>query len=204
MSKIGYSRVSDFSQSLSRQTEALEKYEVTKIFEEKVSGKNIEDRKELKNLLEYIRDDDEVVVVSLDRLSRNNDDIDKIIQQINDKGATLTILDFPSFQGVQDKNLRKMLNNLVMEVFKYTAQSEREKIRERQRQGIEIAKKEGKYAGRKVKYHENAKGADRLVYEKMVELLKKKVSYRQIAKELGINVSTIQRNVKKLREKGEL
>lgn len=204
MSKVGYMRVSTKSQCLQRQLEQLEEYNVKKIFEEKVSGKNIEDREELKKLLNYIREDDEVVVISLDRLSRDNNDIDKIIQEINSKGATLTILDFPSFQGVEDPNLRKMLNNLVLEVFKFTAQNEREKIKERQRQGIAIAKREGKFKGRKLKYHKDAKGADKLVYDKMVELLKKKVSYRKIAKELGINVSTIQKNVKILRRSGEL
>lgn len=204
MSKIGYWRVSSKEQNQARQIKQLEEYNCKKIFGEKKSGKNIEDRTELQKLLKFIREDDEVVVISLDRLSRNNNDIDLLIQEINEKGATLTILDFPSFRGVEDQNLRKMLNNLVLEVFKYTAQQEREKIRERQRQGIEIAKQQGKFKGRKKKYHEKAKGGDGLIYERLVELLEKGESYTNISNQLKIGRSTVYRTAKKLKANGEL
>lgn len=204
MSKIGYWRVSDKKQNESRQLKQLEEYQCTKIFGEKVSGKNIDDRLEFQKLIDYIREEDEVVVISLDRLSRKSDDIDKIFSKINEKGATLTILDFPSFRGVEDPNLRKMLNNLVLEVFKYTSQNEREKIRERQRQGIEIARKQGKFKGRKKKYFDGAQGGEGLIYERLVELLKKGESYTNISNQLRIGRSTVYRTAKKLKEEGVL
>lgn len=55
------------------------------------------------------------------------------------KGATLDILKFPSLRGIEDQNLRQLMNNLILELYKYQAQSERKRIKERQRQGIEIA-----------------------------------------------------------------
>ena len=80
----------------------------------------------------------------LDRLGRNNKEITSIMNQIQDKGATLEILNLPSLNGIQDDNLRRLLNNLIIELFKYTAENERKQIRERQRQGIELAKEKGK------------------------------------------------------------
>lgn len=62
------------------------------------------------------------------------------MNQIQDKGATLEILNLPSLNGIHDDNLRRLLNNLIIELFKYTAENERKQIRKRQRQGIELAK----------------------------------------------------------------
>lgn len=87
MALIGYARVSTQDQNLARQISALKQAGVSKIFEEKISGKNSH-RPRLNSMLDYIRDDDTVVVLSLDRLGRNSDDLTKIIQSIKDRGAT--------------------------------------------------------------------------------------------------------------------
>ena len=70
--------------------------------------------------------------------------------QIQNKKATLEILNLPTTKGIEDENLRTLINNLIIEIYKYQAESERKRILERQRQGIEIAKREGKYKGRKL------------------------------------------------------
>lgn len=66
-----------------------------------------------------------------------------LLQLIQSKAASIEILDFPSFQGVTDSVLKDLLTNLVIEVFSYVAESDHEKIKERQKQGILIAKKNG-------------------------------------------------------------
>ena len=147
LNKIGYARVSSLDQNIDRQIQVL-KPQTTKIFTDKESGTSRK-RQGLKELLDYIRTDDIVVVTELDRLSRNNEHLTEIMGIIQSKGATLEVLNFPSLLGIKDDNLRKLLNNLILEIIKYQAQAERDRIRERQRQGIELAKKKGRYKGRK-------------------------------------------------------
>ncbi len=80
---------------------------------------------------------------------------DKLMNQIQIKGATLEVLNLPSMTGIEDENLRRLINNLVIELYKYQAESERKRIKERQAQGIEIAKSKGKFKGRQHKFKEN-------------------------------------------------
>lgn len=84
---------------------------------------------------------DIVLVSELDRLGRNDQDLTKIMNTIQNKGATLDVL-----------NLRQLMNNLIIELYKYQAESERKRIIERQQQGIALAKRQGKYHGRKPQY----------------------------------------------------
>ncbi|MFZ6626374.1 recombinase family protein [Vagococcus fluvialis] len=193
MTKIGYARVSSREQNLERQFELLERAEVKKIFSDKLSGKD-NNRPQLKEMLNYIREDDIIVVSELDRLGRNNKEITSIMNQIQDKGATLEILNLPSLNGIQDDNLRRLLNNLIIELFKYTAENERKQIRERQRQGIEVAKEKGKYKGRPLAYSADSNNKQkRVTYEKIVEMLEKDVPITQISKELDVARNTIYR-----------
>ena len=132
MSKIGYARVSTRDQNLARQIEQLHDAGVNKIFQEKLSGKNA-DRPQLKAMLDYIRDDDEVVVLSLDRLGRNSHDLTDIIETIRHRGAQLNVLNLPSFASIEDPNLRNLITTIIVELYKYIAQEERETIKIRQR-----------------------------------------------------------------------
>lgn len=149
MGKIGYARISSADQNLSRQLEQLKGCE--KIFREAASGASKE-RPQLQALLDYIREGDIVVVSELERLGRNNQELTEVMNQIQAQGATLEVLNLPTLRGIEDDNLRRLLNNLILELYKYQAQAERERIKERQRQGIEIAKVQGKYQGRKALY----------------------------------------------------
>ena len=133
MAKIGYARVSSKEQNLDRQLEALQ--DVSKVFSDKASGQSTE-RPQLQAMLTYLREGDIVVVTELDRLGRNNKELTELMNQIQQKGATLEVLNLPSMTGIEDDNLRRLINNLMIELYKYQAESERKRIRERQAQGI--------------------------------------------------------------------
>lgn len=149
MAKIGYARVSSKEQHLDRQLAALK--DVDKLFTDKLSGANT-NRPELQKMLAYIREGDIVLVTELDRLGRNNQDLTKIMNTIQNKGATLDVLNLPSMTGIADPNLRQLMTNLIIELYKYQAESERKRIIERQQQGIALAKQQVQYHGRKPQY----------------------------------------------------
>lgn len=185
MSKIGYVRVSSKNQNLDRQVEQLSG--VFKVFSDKLSGKSIE-RPGLKAMLSFIREGDVVVVSELDRLGRNSKELTEVMSVIQSKGATLEILNFPSFSGIEDANLRYLLNNLLIEIYKYQAESERVKLLERQRQGIELAKRKGKYKGRKPLF-----SRDNVQLQHAFELFLSGHSDREVEGLVGINARTFRR-----------
>lgn len=189
MAKIGYARVSSTTQNINRQIEKLNEHKVTKIFQDKLSGKTIE-RPALTDLLNYIRDDDVVIVTELDRLGRNNRDLTHIMTTIQSKGATLEILNLPTLQGIEDKNLRQLINSLMIELYKYQAEQERKNIRERQQAGIALAKHQGKYKGRKPLFDKNSEQL-----QHAFDLYKKGHSINQTAKMTGINRETLRRYI---------
>ena len=209
--KIGYARVSTKDQNLDRQIKKLEEYGCDIIFTEKVSGKNIEDRTELQKMFTFLETinktqkykEIEVVVDSMSRLGRKVQGLDYSISKINSLGAAINILNLKMMQG-EDTFAKRIYNMFILEYEKMKAQDEREETLARQAEGIAIAKEKGKYKGRQVKYHKDAEGADKLVYDRMVEMLKAGNSYNQIAKALKINRSTVYRNAKKLKFEGEL
>ncbi|WJW76890.1 recombinase family protein [Enterococcus faecium] len=185
MAKIGYARVSSKTQNLDRQLEALKG--VSKIFSDKYSGNSV-DRPELQAMLNYIREGDIIVVTELDRLGRNSNNLTSIMNFIQQKGATLEVLNLPSMNGIEDENLRRLINSLVIELYKYQAESERKKIKERQAQGIEIAKKKGKFKGRQLKFKKND---PRLKHA--FDLFLNGLSDKEVEEQTGINRRTFRR-----------
>lgn len=192
--KFGYARVSSKDQNLALQIEALTQAGCKRIFQEKQSGKNIQDRPELKKLLGIIHEEDIVVVLSLDRLSRNSTDIKILLSQIERKGATFDILDLPSFSGVEDLNLRRLLNNLVIDLMSYIAEHELAKIRERQAEGIKLAKDRGAFIGKQIEYGPNASNPQkRAIYHAIVKSLQLGESISYIARINNVSRSTVYR-----------
>ena len=189
MAKIGYARVSSREQHLDRQLAALK--DVDKLFTDKLSGANT-NRPELQKMLAYIREGDIVLVTELDRLGRNNQDLTKIMNTIQNKGATLDVLNLPSMTGIADPNLRQLMTNLIIELYKYQAESERKRIIERQQQGIALAKRQGKYHGRKPQY---AKDDPRLQHA--FKLYQAGMSDVDVARNTGIKRTTFIRYRKK-------
>ena len=185
MAKIGYALVSSKEQNLDRQLQALES--VSKVFTDKMSGATTE-RPQLQAMLDYIREGDIVVVAELDRLGRNNKDLTDIMNTIQQKGATLEVLNLPSMNGIEDSNLRRLINSLVIELYKYQAESERNRIKERQSQGVALAKEKGKFKGGKPKFSENnprLQLAFKLYLEGSTE--------KDVERQTGINRRTFQR-----------
>lgn len=145
MAKVGqsiaYKRVSSTSQNTDRQLEGLE---FDREFVEKVSGKDT-DRPQLQAMLAHVREADEVVVHSLDRLARNLSDLLSIVNGLTSRGVTVRFLkENLTFNGSGDPMSKLMLS--MMGAF---AEFERSLILERQREGIALAKQRGAYKGRK-------------------------------------------------------
>ena len=190
MSKIGYARVSSKEQNLDRQLEALQS--VSKVFSDKASGQSTE-RPQLQAMLDYLREGDIVIVTELDRLGRNNKDLTEIMNAIQQKGATLEVLNLPSMNGIEDENLRRLINNLVVELYKYQAESERKRIKERQAQGIELSKKKGRFTGRKSTFQKD----DPLLQRAFNLYQSKEYTLKEIEHHTKIPVSTLKRYLTK-------
>lgn len=144
-------------------------------------------------MLNSIRTNDEIVIVSLDRLSRNYKDLKDIIQIIKDKGGTLTILDAPFLNfNTNNPTLDTAMFDIFLSLLGYISQNELEKILERQRQGIKQAKLRGVYKCRPIKYHAKAKNPqDRFIYESVISMLQDKKPVQSIANHVGIAKSTV-------------
>lgn len=181
--RIGYVRVSTTDQNPDRQ---LSGYELDKKFVEYASGKDIK-RPKLEAMLDYIRDDDELFVHSIDRLARSVKDLHHLIDLLVKKKVTVYFVKQNLTFSGNDSPLSKFQLTLLGAV----AELEREIILERQREGIAEAKKKGKYKG----------GVKKLNAEK-IEILKQEMQTRktksQIAKDLGISRFSLYRYIAQL------
>ena len=155
MALVFYCRVSAKDQNLARQLERAKEVHADKVFSDKVSGKNL-DRPAFTKMMRYLREGDVLEVVSLDRLSRNYKDLKDLVSKLRDMKVKLIADDLPQTNS-DNELINNFMMDLIISVMGFVAQNEREKIRERQRQGIELAKKAGKYTGRVIKYSPNAK-----------------------------------------------
>jgi DNA invertase Pin-like site-specific DNA recombinase len=139
--RIGYIRVSSSDQNPARQ---LEQVQLDKVFTDKASGKNSQ-RPELEALLSYAREGDTVLVHSMDRLARNLDDLRSIVQKLTARGVRIEFVKESLIFTGEDSPMA----NLMLSVMGAFAEFERALIRERQREGIALAKQRGAYRGRK-------------------------------------------------------
>lgn len=139
--RVGYVRVSTLDQNESRQLEGVQ---LDKRFVDKASGKDTK-RPELQAALEYLRDGDVLVVHSMDRLARNLDDLRRTVTELTTRGVVVEFVKERLTFTSEDNAMSKLLLS-VMGAF---AEFERSLIRERQREGITLAKKAGVYKGRK-------------------------------------------------------
>lgn len=139
--RIGYIRVSSFDQNPDRQ---LEHVQVDQVFTDKASGKDMQ-RPQLEALLGFVREGDTVVVHSMDRLARNLDDLRRLVQSLTKRGVRIEFAkESLTFTGEDSP-----MANLMLSVMGAFAEFERALIRERQREGIALAKQRGAYRGRK-------------------------------------------------------
>lgn len=134
---VGYVRVSAADQNEARQLEAIG--DVHRLFSEKVSGKNVDDRAQLKEMLAYVREGDKVRVKSPDRLARSTTDLLALVEQLKSKRVALEFVDNPAL------NTDTPQGEFMLTVLAAISQLERKTIRERQAEGIAIAKRKGVY-----------------------------------------------------------
>src|SRR5699024_7840504 len=193
--KVGYIRVSSKNQNVLRQEEALRRYGCKKVFIDKESGKNLH-RKEYKRMKEFIREDDIVVFAELDRLGRSKEDIDKEWNYFIDNGIDIVVLDMPLLDTTQYRDeMGKLMMNLTREIVSYMAEQERKRILERQRQGIAIAKRKGKYKKTPKFYREDSSNPEhRAKYHMIKDMLQeKRPIISRIAEQAGVSRNTVYR-----------
>ena len=139
--KIGYIRVSTQEQNTMRQEALMEALGVDEVYIDRLSGKNT-NRPELQKMMEYVRKGDTVIVESISRFARNTRDLLELVEQLTAKGV-----EFVSKKEAIDTTTPT--GKFMLTVFGAVAELEREYILQRQREGIAIAKEQGKYKGRK-------------------------------------------------------
>lgn len=177
--KIGYIRVSTVEQNTVRQLDSLQ---LDRIFTDKCSGKDT-NRPQLAAMLEFIRDGDMLFVHSMDRLARNLDDLRKLVDKMTDKNITVQFIKENLAFSKTDRNPIAKLMLSVMGAF---AEFERALIKERQMEGIAIAKLAGKYRGRS-KCLTNEQVAE------MRQMAADRYKKVDIAKKFGISRDTLYR-----------
>lgn len=148
MSRIGYARVSTIDQDLETQIAKLKGEGCSIIRSEKVSGASRDGRAELATIIDFLRPGDELVVTRLDRLGRDTRDVLNLIHECEQRGAFVTVLD-------PHVSTRGEMGHIVLTVLGMVAQMERRFIKERQRDGIEQAKRDGIYNGGKQRFDRN-------------------------------------------------
>lgn len=187
--KVGYARVSSKEQNLDRQLKSLQDAGCEKIYCDKMSGKDF-NRPEYQKMFEELKEDDVVYLHSLDRLGRNYDMILDEWHRITNK-ANIVVLDMPLLDTTAGKDLTgKFIADLVLQILSYVAESERERIRIRQKEGIAIAKTKGIYKG-------NPKNIDKEKFKILkIDFENHKISGEQFAEQLGVSRSTIYRLLK--------
>ncbi|AQP54628.1 hypothetical protein CBF34_00830 [Vagococcus penaei] len=202
--KVGYIRVSTNQQNLDRQRKQMKENKVEIVYEEQQSGKDISNRPEFQEMLAFVRKDDTVVVTSLDRLGRNYDDTKQVYRDLREKGVQIEVLDAPFLNfNTNNKLLDQAMSDMFLSLLSYIAQNEREAIHERQRQGIELAKKQGKYKGRQAIYTKDSRDKQKqLIYQQIIKWYQEGVPVRQIARESGVSRNTVYRILKDLEKEG--
>ncbi len=186
--KIGYIRVSTVEQNIARQEVIMKKLDVEKIFIDKISGKNKE-RPMLKEMMDFVRSGDIVVVESISRFARNTRDLLELVDQLVAKGV--------QFVSMKEKiDTSTPSGKFMLTVFGAVAQLERDYILQRQKEGIAIAKANGKYQGRKKIQNDRFDE----IYEKWKN---NEMTAIQAMKLLNYSKTTFYRRVKEMKENEE-
>ncbi len=172
---VGYARVSAADQNEARQVEALS--DVDRLFSEQASGKNVDDRAQLRELIAYVREGDKVRVKSPDRLARSTRDLLDLIEQFHAKGVAVEFVDNPAL------NTDTPQGEFLLTILAAVAQLERATIRERQAEGIAIAKRKGVY-----------ERSPKLASEQIAHARKRveaSVPKAKVARDLGVSRQTL-------------
>ncbi|HEY8363035.1 MAG TPA: recombinase family protein [Tissierellaceae bacterium] len=203
---FGYVRVSTREQNEDRQVEAIKQYcndkglvlEDRNIIIDKQSGKdfNREGYQLLKNFL--LRSGDTLIIKELDRLGRDMDQIKQEWQELTSRGINIIVLDTPILNTADRTDLeKKLIANIVFELLAYLAEKEREKIRQRQREGIEAAKKAGKHLGRpRIDYITLSKQQKELIKQYYQQWKNKEITAVRFMEIVGLKKNTFYKVIK--------
>lgn len=179
--QIAYIRVSTIEQNEQRQVEAMEKYQIEKWFIEKVSAKDT-NRPKLQEMLDFAREGDTIHIHDFSRLARSTKDLLDIVEKLNQKGITL-------ISNKENIDTSTPTGKLMLTMIGAINEFERTNLLERQREGIAIAKRNGKYKGRKPVSIPN--------FEKHYQrYMKREISKSQLAKDLNISRPTLDKLIK--------
>jgi DNA invertase Pin-like site-specific DNA recombinase len=195
----GYIRVSSKDQNTERQYTALSDFEkanniqIERIFEDKISGKTF-NRDGFNALKMVLRKGDILIIKELDRLGRDMEQIKKEWQEIQNKGVDIVVLDTPMLNTTNKNDLeKKLISSIVFELLAYLAEKERIKIKSRQREGIELAKRRGVYTGRKpIEINE------KLMKEVCIKWRGGEITAREAMKKVNLEANTFYRRVKQM------
>lgn len=183
---VAYVRVSTVDQNESRQVEALEKHNIDKWFTEKISGKDT-NRPELQAMLEYVREGDTVFIHDFSRLARSTKDLLDIVDQLNKKKVNLV-------SNKENLDSSTATGKLMITMIGAINEFERQNLLERQKEGIAIAKREGKFKGGQVKK------IDEATFNKYYDQYKsREINKKELAAALKISRPTLD---KLLKDKG--
>ncbi|MFB3160095.1 recombinase family protein [Neobacillus sp. 179-J 1A1 HS] len=186
MKTVAYIRVSSEGQNIARQKKSLKEAGCTEFYIEKLSGASME-RPELQKMLEELEAGDMVIIHEISRLSRSTKDLLTIVEIIQNKGAGLkSITD--KWLDLSDDN---PMSEFLFTIFSGLAQFERKMIKQRQKEGIEIAKSQGKFKGRKTKLVEGGKEEQRM--KAIIEAYKQGKSINDIRTTFKVGTGTIYR-----------
>lgn len=184
--KIGYVRCSTIDQNPARQEQILKDFGCEKVFSDMLSGKNT-DRPGLQAMLEFVREGDILYVESISRLARSTRDLLNIVDNLQKKNV--------QFISEKEKiDTTTPQGKFMLTVFAAMADLEREQIRQRQAEGIEIAKAAGKYQGRQpIRY-------DTFLFDQLYEQWKKgEITQKYMCQKLHMSRSTLSRRIKEYR-----
>lgn len=179
--QIAYIRVSTIEQNEQRQVEAMQQYNIEKWFIEKVSAKDT-NRPKLQEMLDYAREGDTIHIHDFSRLARSTKDLLDIVEKLNHKGITL-------ISNKENIDTSTPTGKLMLTMIGAINEFERTNLLERQKEGIAIAKRNGKYKGRKpVTIPDFEKHYQRY--------MKREISKSQLAKDLNISRPTLDKLIK--------
>lgn len=178
---LAYVRVSTVGQNEERQIEALKKFNIEKWFTEKVSGKNM-NRPKLQEMLDFCREGDTIYIHDFSRLARSTKDLLDIVERLKEKGVHLV-------SNKENINSSTPQGKLMLTMIAAIYEFERENMLERQREGIAIAKREGKFKGRKPLELDD--------FDKYYELyVSRQITKSEMARKLNISRPTLDKMIK--------
>lgn len=190
---FGYARVSTVDQNLNRQLKELRAYGCERIYYDKQSGKDFS-RSAYREMRDKMRFGDVFVVHDLSSFGRNKKEILNEWKSMIDEKIDIVVLNMPILDTRKYNELEgvgQLVSNLVLTLLSWMVEEERNRIKTAQREGIEIAKERGAYKGGQKRYHAGAKGKDKVIYDQVVELLKKGTTVMGIHREVGLSRNTI-------------